>query len=80
MRRADIVIVDLMMPVMDGPEMIRQMRSNPDLAKIPTILMTVLPEASPIGADALHDVVLLKPFSLNELLRIMERLLRQERP
>lgn len=76
-RRADIVIVDLMMPVMDGPEMIRQMRANPELAGIPAILMTVLPEAIPTGRDALHDVVLLKPFSLTELLHTMDRLLRR---
>src|SRR5215470_13966507 len=61
-RRADIVITDLMMPVMDGPELIRQMRANPELAAIPAILMTALPEAVPTGDDALHDAVVVKPF------------------
>ncbi|MBA3819156.1 MAG: response regulator [Deltaproteobacteria bacterium] len=74
-RRADIVIVDLMMPVMDGPEMIRRMRADAALATIPTILMTALPEAIPTGAAAMHDVAMIKPFSLAELLRTMNRLL-----
>ncbi len=74
-RHADIVIVDIMMPVMDGPEMIRRMRADPALASIPTILMTALPEAIPTGSAALHDAVLVKPFSLAELLRVMARLL-----
>jgi CheY-like chemotaxis protein len=74
-RPADLVITDLMMPVMDGPEMIRRMRADPQLAAIPTILMTALPEAIPTGAAALHDAVLVKPYSIAELLETMRRLL-----
>jgi CheY-like chemotaxis protein len=79
-RRADIVLTDLMMPVMDGPEMIRRMRADPALAQIPTILMTALPEAVPTGSTALHDAVLVKPFSLAELLALIQRLLPPEPP
>jgi len=74
-RPADIVLTDLMMPVMDGPEMIRRMRDDPKLAAIPIILMTALPEAIPTGAAALHDAVLVKPYSIVELLETMRRLL-----
>jgi len=74
-RPADLVLTDLMMPVMDGPEMIRRMRADPNLAEIPTILMTALPEAIPSGAGALHDAVLVKPYSIVELLETMRRLL-----
>ena len=74
-RPADIVLTDLMMPVMDGPEMIRRMRADPRLAAIPTILMTALPEAIPTGDAALHDAVLVKPFSMAELLDTVRRLL-----
>jgi CheY-like chemotaxis protein len=74
-RRADIVLTDLMMPVMDGPELIRRMRADPALAAIPTILMTALPEAIPTGAAAMHDAVLVKPFSRAELLETVQRLL-----
>jgi CheY-like chemotaxis protein len=74
-RRADIVVTDLMMPVMDGPEMIRRMRADASLAEIPTILMTALPDAVPTGDAALHDAVLVKPFGLQELLDAIRRLL-----
>ena len=71
---ADLVLTDLMMPVMDGPEMIRQMRADPRFAAIPTILMTALPEAVPNDV-AQYDVLLIKPFSLVEILDLVRRLL-----
>ena len=74
-RPMDLVIVDLMMPVMDGPEMIRRMKADPALANIPVILMTALPEAS--QGSTLADAMLLKPFGLVELLRTMDRLLKR---
>jgi CheY-like chemotaxis protein len=74
-RRADIVITDLMMPVMDGPDMIRRMRTDPKLAAIPVILMTALPEVVAIGDAAMHDAILVKPFSKDELLTTIRRLL-----
>lgn len=72
---ADLVLTDLMMPVMDGPEMIRRMRADPRFAAIPAVLMTALPEAIPHGDGALHDAVLIKPFSLVEVLATVRRLL-----
>jgi CheY-like chemotaxis protein len=77
-RRADIVLTDLMMPVMDGPEMIRQMRADPRFASIPAILMTALPEGIPTGDGALHNAVLVKPFSVAEVLAAVKRLLPPE--
>ena len=71
----DLVIVDLMMPVMDGIEMITAMKREPTLARIPTILMTALPEA--IRDNTVADAVLLKPFGLRLLLDTMSRLLER---
>jgi CheY-like chemotaxis protein len=76
---ADLVLTDLMMPVMDGPEMIRRMRADPRFAAIPAVLMTALPEAIPEGDSALHDAVLIKPFSLAEVLEVVLRLLPPDR-
>jgi CheY-like chemotaxis protein len=77
-RPPDLVLTDAMMPIMDGPEMIRRMRADPKLAGIPTILMTALPEAVPQGDAALHDAVLLKPYALGELLELMGKLIKSE--
>ena len=73
-RRADIVLTDLMMPIMDGPEMIRRMRADPELANIPTVLMTALPEAVPTGALGQHDALIVKPYKIAELLALIEKL------
>ncbi len=72
-RPAELVIVDLKMPLLDGPEMIRRMKADPALAKIPVILMTALPEAVRNGTEA--DATLLKPFGLKQLLATISRLL-----
>jgi DNA-binding response OmpR family regulator len=75
-RPAELVIVDLMMPLMDGPEMIRRMKADPALANVPVILMTALPEA--VRDGTLADATLVKPFGLKQLLATIARLL--ERP
>ncbi|HEY0253538.1 MAG TPA: response regulator [Kofleriaceae bacterium] len=76
-RRADLVLTDLMMPIMDGPEMIRRMRSDPMLADIPAILMTALPEAVPVGELAQHDAVIVKPYKISDLLALIEKLTKR---
>ncbi len=76
-RPADLVITDLMMPVMDGPEMIRRMRQDPALARIPTILMTALPEAAPKGELAQHDALIVKPYKIAELVALTEKLTKR---
>src|SRR3954470_20941294 len=42
----DLVILDFMMPVLDGPGMLRAMKCNPEFASIPAILMSSLPESA----------------------------------
>ena len=39
-QRPDMVLLDVMMPNMDGPTTLQQMRSSPDLQSIPVIFMT----------------------------------------
>jgi CheY-like chemotaxis protein len=73
-RAVNLVLTDLMMPVMDGPEMIRRMRADPRFANIPVILMTALPEAIPEAGESPHDVLLVKPFSVRELIETARRL------
>jgi len=75
-RPADIVLTDLMMPIMDGPELIRRVRANSALAKIPIVLMTALPEAIPQGGGQ-HDAVLVKPYKIVELLSLIESLIER---
>jgi CheY-like chemotaxis protein len=71
----DLVIVDLMMPVMDGPEMVRKMRQSDELSTIPVILMTALPEAIPTDPTLHFVAILVKRFSLAELHDAIARVL-----
>jgi CheY-like chemotaxis protein len=43
------VVLDVMMPGMDGPSLLRRMRSDPELARIPVIFMTAKVSASETG-------------------------------
>lgn len=60
----DAILLDVMMPVMDGPSTFRQLRANPKTAHIPVILLTAKVQAadqkrfSDLGVSA----VMFKPF------------------
>jgi DNA-binding response OmpR family regulator len=71
---AELVLLDAMMPIMSGPEMLRAMRARPELAGIPVILMTALPDLLP--ADVKDIDVLAKPFSFRQLNELLVKHLR----
>ena len=64
----DLVLTDLMMPVMDGEELATAMRNSETYRDTPIIMMTSLPTAVPQERD-LFDAILRKPFSPEQLLR-----------
>ena len=66
-KRPSLVLLDVMMPVLDGPATLLAMRGNPDFASIPVIMMTALPEALPKNDPPLFQAVLYKPFTLESL-------------
>ena len=74
-----LILLDLMMPVMDGWEFAQRMRQKPNAAKIPLIVLSadrnVGSKATDIGAVG-H---LAKPFELNDLLDMVRRSLSQGR-
>lgn len=65
-----VVLLDLMMPVMNGWELRAAMQADTRLAAVPVVVMTGAGrEHAPIAADA----VLLKPFELARLLDLVAR-------
>ena len=62
--RPDAVIVDVMMPGMDGPETVRRLRGDAAIADIPVILLTakVQPSDTARFDDLGVEAVLAKPF------------------
>jgi len=78
---ADLVLTDVMMPLMDGFELLRSLRSNPATQDIPVILLSARAgEESRIeGLEAGADDYLIKPFSARELLARVEASLKLSR-
>jgi CheY-like chemotaxis protein len=70
-----------MMPKMDGLAVCRHLKSNPDLAKIPVILLSARAQDMDIrdGLDLGANAYLTKPFDPVELLDVVGRLLKGER-
>lgn len=72
--RPDLVISDVMMPLMSGVELCQQLKGAAATAAIPVILMTSAGQR--ITAEAGPDGFLAKPFDLNVLEALVDRCLR----
>ena len=75
----DLLVLDLMLPGMDGLEVCRKLRSNPKFQQIPIIMLTAKGEEIDkiLGLELGADDYMTKPFSPRELLaRIKARLRR----
>jgi len=76
--RPSLVLLDMVMPVMSGAELLVKIRATPALAAVPVVLMTAAIQrepASALGAQAF----LAKPFELGALLRMVERFCSRSR-
>lgn len=77
--QVDLVVLDLMMPVMDGYETCKRMRAEQGTADIPVIMLTARAQAADMQEGFLHGAndYVVKPFSPRELLsRVRSTLLR----
>ena len=76
--KPDAIILDIIMPVMDGPTFLRARRQRPDLAMVPILVLTAQPsqDRRMHGLDA--TVVLRKPYDLDELLDAVRSLVAGE--
>ena len=73
----DAILLDVMMPGMDGPTTFRELRKNPATAKIPVLLLTAKVQGPDQRrfADLGVEAVLLKPFDPLTLASQMEKAL-----
>ena len=80
--RPDLVLLDLMLPGMDGLSICRQMKSDTSLSEIPIIIASAKGEESDvvIGLEMGADDYLAKPFSPRELLARIKAVLRRGAP
>jgi CheY-like chemotaxis protein len=61
--RPDLIVTDMMMPVMDGSELIRRLRADPATAQIPILAVTANGELA--GAA---NVIVPKPYRADQIL------------
>jgi DNA-binding response OmpR family regulator len=80
-RAPDLVLLDLNLPVLSGLEVCRILRSRPDTAHVPIIMLTARTTESDrvVGLDVGADDYIVKPFSLRELAARVRAVLRRGR-
>ncbi|MGH9156063.1 MAG: response regulator transcription factor [Acidimicrobiales bacterium] len=77
--RPDLMILDVMMPRMNGIEVARTLKSDPDTSSIPILMLSAKAQAADVsagGASGVDDYVT-KPFDPEVLLERVEGLLRR---
>lgn len=77
--KPDIILLDYMLPGIDGIEVLKQIRGNALLKKIPVIMLTAKNDeiSRVIGLELGADDYLGKPFGVHELLARMKAVLRR---
>jgi two-component system, chemotaxis family, chemotaxis protein CheY len=70
-RHPDLILLDLMMPVMDGWEFAQALRRREDGAQVPVVVLSADRQAGAKARVVGARAFLAKPFELNELLRVV---------
>ena len=80
-QKPDLLILDLMLPVMSGIDVCKAVRNNPDTANLPIIMLTAKADETDkiIGLEIGADDYITKPFSIKELVARVRAILRRLR-
>jgi CheY-like chemotaxis protein len=70
-KRPDLVVMDVMMPILSGTQALEVMRNTPGLDGLPVVLMSEMPPRP--GERRLWQAFLKKPFRLEQLLDAVGR-------
>jgi CheY-like chemotaxis protein len=73
-QRPALILLDYMMPVMDGLQTLAGLRADADLRDIPVVMMTAAPMGIPRGR-ASWNTLLIKPFEADRLLDTIRTLI-----
>jgi two-component system alkaline phosphatase synthesis response regulator PhoP len=74
----DLVVLDVMMPYMDGFEVLQQLRKNPSTRELPVIMLTAKAQDADVfrGWQSGVDCYLTKPFNPMELISFVKRIFK----
>lgn len=77
----DLVVLDVMLPSVNGFEVCRRLRDNPETRRIPVLMLTARGRESEVekGLAAGADAYMTKPFATKELVRAVTELLDADR-
>jgi len=80
-KRPDLIVLDLMLPELDGIEVCRRLRQDPETASIPVIMLTAKGDEVDriVGLELGADDYVTKPFSPKELVARVRAVLRRSR-
>jgi CheY-like chemotaxis protein len=67
----DILVVDFMMPGMNGADLVKAIRAIPPYENVPVVLISGAPEAALRRYNVKYDAFLRKPFGLDLFLRTL---------
>lgn len=78
--KPDLVLLDIMLPGMDGFEVCRLIKENPDTSHIPVVMLSARKNRQDIqrGGEVGADAYVTKPFKSAKIVEIIESLLRKD--
>jgi len=78
--RPDVIVLDVLMPVMDGPQMAEALKDYPETKDIPVIFLTCLVKDNEVKRDHLigGHIFLAKPFKAEELQKMLKSVLEKK--
>jgi len=76
----DLIVLDTLMPVMTGHEMLERLRRNPDTNDIPVIMCTARSDVQDIATASSYNIsdYVTKPFDCTELIERIESALERK--
>lgn len=79
-RKPDLILLDLMLPIMDGFSVCRELEKGSDTVRIPVIMLTARGETVDriLGLELGADDYVVKPFNVRELLLRIRAILRRQ--
>ena len=80
-KHPDLIVTDLMMPVMDGIEMTREIKNDFELSHIPVVMLTAKSaiDSQIEGIESGAEAYVIKPFNSEYLLTVVQNLVKQRK-